>query len=68
MSKYSPLLSYVQNMDIDTFILTYDDIEKITGFKIDHSFLNFKKELLNYGYKVKKISMKEQTILFEKII
>ena len=27
---------------------------------IDHSFLTYKKELIEYGYKVGKISMKEQ--------
>lgn len=39
----------------------------MAGLPIDHSFLNAKKELLAYGYQVKKISLKEQTVLFEKI-
>jgi len=34
---------------------------------IDHSFLNCKKELLNYGYKVGKISLKGKTVDFEKV-
>ena len=33
---------------------------------IDHSFLKYKKELIKYGYKVVKISMKEQTVIFDK--
>jgi len=33
---------------------------------IDHLFLNFKKELTNYGYQVGKISMKEKSVSFEK--
>ena len=33
---------------------------------IDHSFLTYKKELIEYGYKVGKISMKEQTVEFMK--
>lgn len=37
------------------------------GFEIDHSFLNCKKELEEYGYKVGKISLTEQEITFEKI-
>lgn len=37
------------------------------GFEIDHSFLNCKKELEEYGYKVGKISLKEQKIIFENI-
>ena len=32
------------------------------GFSIDHSFLTYKKELADFGYKVGKISMKEQTV------
>lgn len=35
---------------------------------IDHSLLTYKKELLSYGYKVEKISMKEHTVTFEKIM
>ena len=33
------------------------------GFEIDHLFLNCKKELEEYGYKVGKISLKEQKSL-----
>jgi len=46
--------------------LTFDEIQNIAGVPIDHSFLNFKKELTNYGYRVGKISMKEKTVNFEK--
>ncbi len=46
--------------------LTFDEIQNIAGVPIDHSFLNFKKELTNYGYQVGKISMKEKTVSFEK--
>ena len=35
---------------------------------IDHSFLNYKKELLDYGFKVGKISLKEQTVIFSREI
>ncbi len=41
-------------------------IEKITGFPIDHSFLKYKKELLEYGFCVGKISMKDKTVAFIK--
>lgn len=37
------------------------------GFEIDHSFLDCKKELEEYGLKAEKISLKEQKITFEKI-
>ena len=38
------------------------------GLPIDHSFLTYKKELIEYGYKVGKISMKEQRVTFEKLV
>ena len=47
-------------------MLTFDEIEKIAGIPIVHSFLNFKKELLNYGFKVGKISLKNKTVAFER--
>ena len=46
--------------------LTFYEIQNIAGVPIDHSFLNFKKELTNYGYRVGKISMKEKSVSFEK--
>lgn len=47
--------------------LTFDEIQHIAGCPIDHSFLRYKKELADYGYQVGKISMKEQTVAFEKV-
>ena len=66
MSKYEPLWVWIKENGIDSFKLTFEEIEKIIGIPIDHSFLNYKKELLEYGYKVGKISLKEQTVLFTK--
>ena len=65
MSKYDPLWEYIQNHGEQTFELTFSEIEKIAGVPIDHSFLKYKKELLEYGYEVGKISMKEQTVVFK---
>jgi len=67
MSKYQLLWDYVKENGTDSFILTYAEIEKITGFPIDHSFLTYKKELTEYGFNVGKISMKEQTISVNKL-
>ncbi len=67
MSKYNPSWKYIQANGSDSFKLTYAEIEEIAGLPIDHSFLMYKKELLEYGYKVGKISMKEKTVAFEKI-
>lgn len=66
MSKYNPLWKYVADRGEASFKLSYEEIEKIAGIPIDHSFLTYKKELLEYGYKVSKISMKEQTVEFIK--
>ncbi len=67
MSKYSSLWEYVQRNGSKSFKLTFDEIKDIAGIPIDHSFLNYKKELVEYGYQVGKISLKEQTVVFNKI-
>lgn len=66
MSKYDPLWKWINENKTDNFKLTYTEIENIVGVPIDHSFLTFKKELLQYGFQVAKISMKEQTVDFER--
>ena len=66
MSKYDALWKYVSEAGNDSFKLTYAEIENVAGVPIDHSFLTYKKELIEYGYKVGKISMKEQTVEFIK--
>lgn len=48
-------------------LLTYEEIKRILEFDIDHSFLTYKKEAKEYGYEVSKISIKEKTIVFNKI-
>lgn len=67
MSKYNLLWEYVQKSGSESFKLTFAEIERILGMPIDHSFLKYKKELTEYGYQVGKISMKDQTVLFDKI-
>lgn len=67
MSKYNSLWEYIQKNGDQSFRLTFDEIQNIAGVPIDHSFLKYKKELTEYGYQVGKISMKEQTIIFNKI-
>lgn len=66
MSKYDKLWEYIKEINTDRLLLTYDDIERIAGVPVDHSFLTYKKELLEFGYKVGKISMKLKTIEFVK--
>ena len=67
MSKYNSLWEYVQSNGNQSFKMTFEEIRDIAGIPIGHSFLKYKKELIDYGYEVGKISMKEQTIIFNKI-
>lgn len=62
MSKYNSLWEYVQSNGNQSFKMTFEEIRDIAGIPIDHSFLKYKKELIDYGYEVGKISMKEQTM------
>ena len=55
------------NINEQIFKLTFDEIRDIVGIPIDHSFLKYKKEAEGYGYRVGKISMKEKTVIFDKI-
>jgi hypothetical protein len=66
MSKYKLLWEHIKKDNGNELKLTFIDIEKILGFPIDHSFLNYKKELIDYGYKVEKTSLKEKYIIFKK--
>ncbi len=67
MSKYEPLWKYLKKNSKDNYKLSYEEIKNILGFDIDHSFLIYKKEAKEYGYEVGKISMKENTIIFNRI-
>ena len=67
MSKYYALWAWIKENGKDNFQLTFVEIEKIGGLPINHSFLTYKKELMDYGYQIGKISMKEKTVLFQKL-
>lgn len=49
-------------------ILSFEEINEVLGFKIDHSFLNYKKELEEYGYRVEKIYLKEKRLKIVRLI
>lgn len=66
MSKYEPLWKWIAGKAEDATVLSFDEIGKITGFPVYHSFLTFKKELTEYGYRAGKISMNKGTVTFEK--
>ncbi|MCQ2772699.1 MAG: hypothetical protein MJ238_05455 [Bacilli bacterium] len=67
MSKYNTLWEYIKNEGQDTLCLSFSKIEEVLGFPIDHSFLTYKKELLEYGYKINKISLKDKVVYIIKI-
>ncbi len=67
MSKYNALWDYVRSQSAPQLTLSFDEIQRIAGIPIDHSFLQYKKELTAYGWQVQKISMKGQTVCFAKI-
>lgn len=66
-NKYIKLWEYIKDNNKEYYKLSFDDIENILGFKINHSFLNCKKELIRYGYVVKKISLKEKYVEIDKL-
>lgn len=66
MNKYEILWNYIKNRNDNTITLTFAEIGEITRVPIDHSFLRYKRELIEYGYEVSKISIKEQKVIFEK--
>jgi hypothetical protein len=67
MSKFNALWEYVRKDGSSSLKLSFAEIHDIASIEIDHSFLNYKKELIQYGYRVGKISLKEQTVIFNKI-
>lgn len=66
MSKYRSLWEYIQADGRQVITLTFDEVQRIAGVPLDHSFLKYKSELTEYGYQVGKISLKGQTVVFHK--
>ncbi|WP_296031792.1 hypothetical protein [uncultured Treponema sp.] len=71
MSKYQHLWIYIdlifKQTNKEKLELSFSQIKDAAGFELDHSFLTCKKELLDYGYKVEKIKLKDKKIVFSKI-
>lgn len=67
MSKWNALWEAVAKDGRSAIQLTFEEVRQRAGIPMDHSFLTFKKELAAYGYQVQKISMKEQTVRFQKL-
>ena len=67
MSKYAALWRWIAAQSGGALELSFAEIEGIVGFPLDHSFLNCKKELTDFGWKVEKISLKRQTVVFKRL-
>ena len=66
MHSYQPLWEWLARRNVETVTLTFSEIAGIAGVPMNHSFLNEKKELTAYGWRVDKISLKAKTVTFEK--
>lgn len=66
MHSYQPLWEWLARRNGETVTLTFSEIAGIAGVPMNHSFLNEKKELTVYGWRVDKISLKAETVTFEK--
>ena len=43
MSKYERLWLYLKDNNLDEYKMSFEEINNILGFSIDHSFLKYKK-------------------------
>ena len=66
MHSYQPLWEWLARRNEETVTLTFSEIAGIAGVPMNHSFLNEKKELTAYGWRVDKISLKAKTVAFAK--
>jgi hypothetical protein len=66
MSKYETLWNYLKDKKEESHILSFDQIKSILGFVLT-IFLTYKKEALEHGYMVEKISIKQNQVFFKKI-
>ncbi|MGM9940950.1 MAG: hypothetical protein ACI32N_03025 [Bulleidia sp.] len=67
MNSYDRLSEWIVENGRDRFELTFDQMEQILGFPVNHAFLTYKKQLVQYGFEVVRISMKNRTVLFRKV-
>ena len=65
MSKYDPLWRYIQVNCGPHEIITFDKAEEVSDVKIDSSFQYHRKELIDYGFKVVRYSLKHRTMEIE---
>ena len=67
MSKYAALWRRIAAQSGDVLELSFAEIERIAGLSLDHSFLNYKKDAEQFGYRVEKISLKQKWVAISRI-
>ena len=67
LSKYEPLWRFLSGDGSGCIKFSFVRIEEVLGFPMDHSFLRYKQEAEQYGYRVEKISLKEKWVRFVRI-
>ncbi len=45
MSRYERLWLYLKDNNLDEYKMSFEEINNILGFSIDHSFLKYKKNV-----------------------
>lgn len=63
-SPYQALWEYLQGQREEKLLLSFEEICHVNGTPLNHAFLSHKKELEAYGWRVEKISLKNQTVSF----
>ena len=63
MSKYNALWDYVRSQSAPLLTLSFDEIQQIAGIPIDHSFLQYKKEMTAYGCKSENLHEEKNGLL-----
>lgn len=66
MSKYKKLWEHIAKLNTFPLKLSFEKISTVLGFDIDHSFLSYKQETAEYNFAVKKISLKDRTVTFDR--
>ncbi|MDD5921614.1 MAG: hypothetical protein PUC44_00295 [Eubacteriales bacterium] len=60
MSEYDPLWRYIQVNAEPHEIIDFDKAEEVSDVRIEPSFQEHTKELIEYGFKVERISWKHR--------
>ena len=66
MKSYKKLLNYLEDSCLGTEVLTFDEIYRICGERVDTDFIDSKSTFERYGFSIKKINTGNRTVLFSR--